>query len=299
VLEALAMLPWSIALLMLSAAADEECALLQSRADLVRKDVSKPWDHHVYLVGTRHKAGSQLLRNIMHLAFDELGATLSCQEHKQQNAVITTTGGHHKCYLKPDIPIHWDNSLLNTSVERTRRIGAEISKPFRGVQIIRDPLQMVASAYCYHHRGNEPGNLFNAPRNITKMGYEEGVPAVAGTMLHTVTEMVKAYLASGTDVHVVRFENLTCSSQDFDSNVAQLYDAMFGGLITDSEMTRIKEVAKQEDLHQGENGLSAGNDHVSDDEDKRLAAAALDLIEPDLLKQYHEFQRVLGYPVGH
>jgi len=64
-------------------------------------------------------------------------------------------------------------------------------------------------------------------------------------------------------------------------------------------MTKIKELAKQEDLHHGEIGLSAGNDHVSDDEDKKLAAAALDLIDADLLKQYHELQRVLGYPVGH
>jgi len=296
------MLSWSIALLLLSAAAEESpesMCLLQSRVDVVRKDASKPWDHHLYLVGTRHKAGSQILRNIMHLAFDELGATLSCQEHKHQNAVITTTGGDHKCYSEPHIPIHWDNVCTDTSLESNRRIGAEISKPFRGVQIIRDPLQMVASAYCYHHRGNEKWNLVNAPPNIMNMSYEEGVPAVAGTMLLTVKQMVQAYQASGTDVHIVRFEDLSRSSQDFDANVALLFNAMFGGLITDSEMTRIRELAKQEDLHRGEIGLSAGNDHVSDDEDKRLAVAALELIEPDLLKQYHEFQRLLGYPVGH
>jgi len=287
---------------MLSASADESpdaSCLLQSRVDIVRKDNSKPWDHHLYLVGTRHKAGSQVLRNIMHLAFDALGANLSCQEHIFTNSIITTTGGHHKCYSEPHIPIHWDNSCEDTILHLNRRIGAEISKPFRGVHIIRDPLQMVASAYCYHHRGNEKWNVFNAPPNIMEMGYEEGVPAVAGTMLPTVKAMVKAYQASGTDFHVVRYEDLTRSSQSFDYNVAQLFDAMFGGLITDSEMTTIKELAKQEDLHHGEIGLSAGNDHVSDDEDKKLAAAALDLIDPDLLKQYHELQRVLGYPVGH
>jgi len=297
------MLSWSIALLILSASAEESpdaSCLLQHRVDVVRKDISKPWDHHLYLVGTRHKAGSQVLRNIMHLAFDALGAKLSCQEHSFTNAVITTTGGDNKCYSKPHIPIHWDNACLGTKVlDLNRRIGAEISKPFRGVHIIRDPLQMVASAYCYHHRGNEKWNVVNAPPNIMEMGYEEGVPAVAGTMLPIVKAMVKAYQASGTDFHVVRYEDLTRSSQSFDYNVAQLFDAMFGGLITDSEMTKIKELAKQEDLHHGEIGLSAGNDHVSDDEDKKLAAAALDLIDADLLKQYHELQRVLGYPVGH
>jgi len=297
------MLHWSIALLMLSAVvAEEECSLLQYRTDLVRKDVSKPWDHHLYLVGTRHKAGSQVLRNIMHLAFDELGANLSCQEYLDQayipSAQMTTKGGDNKCLLRPQIPIHWDNRLSTTVMQRDRHIGAEMSKPLRGVQIIRDPLQMVTSAYSYHHRGQEPGSPM-APSNITKMGAAEGVPGCARTMLGTVKSMVDAYLATGTDIHVVRFENFTRSSLDFDSQVAETFDHLFKGLITDSEMSRIKDLAKQEDLHRGQDGISAGTGHVSDDEEKKLANAALDLIEPDLLQQYHEFQTVLGYPVGH
>ena len=35
--------------------------------------------------------------------------------------------------------------------------------------IVRDPLQMVVSAYCYHHRGAEPNSNL-APPNITEMG---------------------------------------------------------------------------------------------------------------------------------
>ena len=39
------------------------------------------------------------------------------------------------------------------------------------VMIVRDPLEMVASSYCYHHRGAEPHNPMQ--KGIPEMGPEE------------------------------------------------------------------------------------------------------------------------------
>ena len=41
----------------------------------------------------------------------------------------------------------------------------------RGVMIVRDPLEMVVSAYVYHHRGAEDGNPMQI--GIPQMGPEE------------------------------------------------------------------------------------------------------------------------------
>merc|ERR1719210_2420426 len=98
----------------------------------------------------------------------------------------------------------------------------------------------------------EPGSHL-APSNITAMDYVEGVPAVAQTMLPVISDMVGMYQANEGDLYSVRFENLTRSSEDFDSNVALVFDFMFGDLITPAERRKIEIEAKHEDLKRGLN----------------------------------------------
>merc|ERR1712032_1072941 len=109
---------------------------------------------------------------------------------------------------------------------------------------------MIASAYCYHHRGQEPGFLRRfAPPNFTSMDFAEGVPVIAEIMLPIVEQMVNAYRANKGDVYHVRFEDLTRSSKDFDSSVARIFDFMFGAHISLAERHIIEKEAQAEDLH--------------------------------------------------
>eukprot|EP00931_Biecheleriopsis_adriatica_P108948 TRINITY_DN8321_c0_g1_i1.p1 TRINITY_DN8321_c0_g1~~TRINITY_DN8321_c0_g1_i1.p1 ORF type:complete len:320 (-),score=38.92 TRINITY_DN8321_c0_g1_i1:64-1023(-) len=266
-----------------------------------QRSKSKPWDHHLYLVGTRHKAGSQMLRNIMRRAFDSLGANISCKEHKA-GSIITTHGNTHEafgktvknvCEFMSYVPIHWNNGLSALDLQVDRRWAGK--NGMRAVHIIRDPLQMVSSAYCYHHSGQEKGST-NAPPNIMELSPREGVPATAKTMLGTVRTMVGAFNVSDTkDTYVAKYEELTHSSESFDKVVAEMMDFLFYDLISAEEKQTLLINARSEDLHRGEHGYSAGTGHVSDDACKKEADAALELIDADLLSEYQFHQATLGY----
>jgi hypothetical protein len=52
-----------------------------------------------------------------------------------------------------------------------RHEAKDMISDLRGVMIVRDPLEMVVSAYVYHHRGAEDGNPMQI--GIPQMGPEE------------------------------------------------------------------------------------------------------------------------------
>ena len=182
---------------------------------------SKPWDTHLYFVGTHHKSGSQLLRNIMKWAFDYLGANYSCQEHLYQHATITTEGGQHKCKISPDCRIHWDNSVTLDVLQRNRELAGEDG--LKVAHSVRDPKVMLASSYCYHHRGEEYGNPIAPWPEIMTMGPLEGMFAVFPGMMRIFDSMVGIYNNSGSDVYNSHYEDLTASSDSFDDHVGKLY----------------------------------------------------------------------------
>jgi hypothetical protein len=240
---------------------------LQTRQQLLKQavdhDVSvKPWNNHLYFVGVRHKAGSQVLRNIMRKTFDTLGANCSCRvpENGPDASIITTIGSTHLeggkmvpnvCSQEPDCNIHWHNCNLDgTALTEHRGLASKKGIPLRSVHIIRDPLQMVASAYCYHHAGNEmPGSPF-APSNIMELNADEGVPLVAAAMLPVSQAMASAHAVHNiSDDYVLRYENMTRSSADFDSGVAGMFDFLFENMITANMREQIEAVARTEDLN--------------------------------------------------
>ncbi|CAE7330709.1 GIP [Symbiodinium natans] len=291
----------SIVLLAMAAACDDACAqqvlLLQnglhihSRA-LETPNRSRPWDTHFYLVGTHHKAGSQLTRNTMKWAFDYLGANYSCQEELSQRATITTAGGRHKCFLSPDCRIHFDNTMSLDTLQRNRQLAGAAG--LKVVQTVRDPKAMLASAYCYHHRGEEPGNPIATWPDIMTMGPLEGMRDLFPGMMVVFRDMLEIYQNSGRDTYNSRFEDLSYSSDSFDVHVKTLFDFMFGDLLTEEEHEHIRELAKHEDLHRGENGLSAGINHTNSEDCERNTRAVLEQA-PDMYEAVQEIRHALGY----
>jgi hypothetical protein len=281
-------------------------------SDVVSRTKSNTWDKlkdkHLYVVGVYHKAGSQVLRNIMRKAFDELGADYSCRECPLGTSVITSVGSDHMvapnhdkmpnvCSEYPDSPIRWNNCQFPAEdLLADREMAGE--KGMRAVRIIRDPFQMVASAYCYHHAGNEmpwPGSLY-APLNIMKLNATEGVPLVAILMRAAITSMVKAHTeADGRDTYTVVYERLTNSSADFDATVGEMFDFLFADLITSEDRERIETLARTEDLNSEHFDGDSNDEHVSDGACKEQATAALQLMPADLYSLYQEYQAVLGY----
>jgi len=131
--------------------------------------VTHPWDKHIFVVGTHHKAGSQLLRNIMAHFFDILGATVSCQYDGHGDSV-TSLNRENECTLFP-APIRFHNHISKDAILQMKKEAKDMKGDLRGVMIVRDPLEMVASSYCYHHWGAESWNPME--KGIPEMGPEE------------------------------------------------------------------------------------------------------------------------------
>lgn len=273
----------------------------------------KPWERRNYLVATSHKGGSHLLRNVMRRTFDILGATFACTYSKRPDSAFTMTaiGGKNQCNVTK-APIRFANENSPGTIDEMRREGA-----LRGVMIIRDPHDMLASAYVYHHRGMEPWSDVPPP-NISKMGPEEGVIWLAYNMQEIVRNMTKAYLDNGDDVITVRYEDFTKSPAHFDANMAKVLDFLFGEEITEEQRRQILQDARLEDAN-GPYGLTRSMDailahqnpgetlkepsatsegnHSNDQNDEARAKAALNspYMPEDIKYNYTVMRKILNY----
>mmetsp|Transcript_26997 Transcript_26997/g.63384 ORF Transcript_26997/g.63384 Transcript_26997/m.63384 type:complete len:325 (+) Transcript_26997:3-977(+) len=264
---------------------------VQSRAHGLQR-ASKPWETYFYFVGTHHKAGSQLTRNTMKWAFDFLGANYSCQEHHFQHATITSVGGENKCQVSTDCRIHWDNVATQPRVVSNRELAGAGGMKF--AHAVRDPKMMLASSYCYHHRGEEYGNPIAPWPDIMFMGPREGLHAVFKGMMKIMINMALIYTKSEADTYHSRYEDMTESSESFDTHVKALFDFMFEDLISPEEHEEIRNRAKKEDLNRGEHGFSAGKNHTNSEDCEAKALAVLER-SPDLYEPIQELRTAMGY----
>eukprot|EP00913_Durusdinium_trenchii_P002507 g2318.t1 len=174
-------------------------------------------------------------------------------------------------------------------LHRTSSIRAETAKKggFKGVMTIRNPLEMVVSSYCYHHRGAEPWNALGD--NMTDLAPKEGVPEMARRMLLTVRNMTHAFQAAKPEVYVSHYERITGSSAGFNQTIKEI-----GGTRRALGSSVRNMTADDRGLHRGEEGFSfhvdgtadgkMGNDgvnHTSDEQELDEARAHLSLLDQD------------------
>ncbi|CAK8997033.1 unnamed protein product [Durusdinium trenchii] len=189
----------------------------------------KPWEKRVYLVGTCHKVGSQLLRNVMEWTFDALGAKESCQYGGMGAPITFYTPEHTDCAEHPS-SIRFDNHIDAGTISELRK-ETQNTGGFHGVMMIRDPVDMVISAYSYHHRGAEPDNTYYS-MGMPELNPGEGIPVMAVRMLPIVFEMVQAAKKAEPEVMVVSFEKMTKSSANFNHTVQEIVNFLFTDEIT-------------------------------------------------------------------
>jgi hypothetical protein len=230
---------------------------------------SKPWEQIRYLIGAHHKAGTVLLREVMRSSFKVLGVE-----------DIRTFTPH----------IFWSVHLSKSEQDEAHSNATAKGLSLRGVQIIRDPMSMIVSGYCYHHAGNEQHSPC-APQNIMSLTPTEGIPLMASYTLKVVAEM--AGVQFDDDVLTVRFEDWTRSSADFDEQVNQIHDFLFRGVITAAERNDMIEQAKLQDIHR--RSTDVDNSHVSSDECVKNGVAALHLIPDDSKSEIKDYRKILGY----
>ncbi|CAK9094513.1 unnamed protein product [Durusdinium trenchii] len=185
----------------------------------VRRGAPSSWQQRAYLVGCHHKSGTELLRHIMMRTFDVLGGMDSCNYNTTGGQLTSFSPMRSDCQLHP-ARLRYDNHVSGEVIQELRAL-TQHAGGFRGVLTVRDPLEMVVSAYVYHHRGNEPNTGLGM--NIAQMGPEKGVPEMARRMIKTVHYMVDAYKVAPPDMYIIRFEIITNSSKNFNRTIQELH----------------------------------------------------------------------------
>ncbi|CAE7196607.1 abh1 [Symbiodinium sp. CCMP2592] len=230
---------WLPALLVASTDhAEEACAthLVQRKAQprfaeatsAKRKLVDgKPWDVFDFVGAVHHKSGVSLLHKIwIYLFQGVLGA-----QDDNMGEIITPC--YDEC-RNTEAPIRF---IIDTAspelVERQRARAKEKGKGLRVAGLIRDPVSMAVSAYCYHASGQEHLNVVFMPPgwpevSLQTMSPQEGISFVAERMLQYVVNMTDLFEDPADGMVFLHFETATSSSESFDKAVKQILDGLVG-----------------------------------------------------------------------
>mmetsp|Transcript_66796 Transcript_66796/g.92933 ORF Transcript_66796/g.92933 Transcript_66796/m.92933 type:complete len:339 (-) Transcript_66796:173-1189(-) len=264
------------------------------------EQLMKPWDRRQYLVMATHKSGTHLIRNVMRRTFDALGATSSCA-YNDFAIPFTTVGCKQNCTENPS-PIRWANWNDPNHIVEMRKKG-----PLRGLMTIRDPMEMVVSAYVYHHRGEEigPSAAWKIPENLTWLEPSEGLPLMAEVMMQPLSDMVTSFEIADGDTMPVRYEDFLRSSDDFDATYAKIMDFFFGDEVSEDQKKAALASAKLEDSHgpfglsksleKGEVASGQEGDHTNDEQAMNDVRKYLKLIRQETYNQLNLWRTELGY----
>ncbi|CAE6910185.1 unnamed protein product [Symbiodinium natans] len=246
---------------------------------------SKPWHVHKYICVAHHKAGLFLVRDLCKAVFDTLGATPSEMGEWIQPCYPRTC-------VHPKAPIQFWMDLYSYERAQEAREAAG-AKGMRVVGIVRDPVSVIVSAYCYHHRGEEPGNVVFENTTLMHMGPKQGLKFVAERMLQLVENMTSAFEQPFNDTFHLVYEKVTQSSEAFDQQVGEMTSFLFQpDLISPAQRSQVLNATQSADLHRhpGANG-DHGNDKACEDEVRKYVPS----LPPELLSRYRSFQERLGY----
>mmetsp|Transcript_13042 Transcript_13042/g.24660 ORF Transcript_13042/g.24660 Transcript_13042/m.24660 type:complete len:303 (+) Transcript_13042:80-988(+) len=248
-------------------------------------DVWEAYQHLQYLGIAYHKSGVWVLKQLVHSIFPAIGAPDSAIGEWEVPC-------YPGCCSNRSAPIMVLTDMYNPDEEASSR-----AKALQGLRVagsVRDPLEMVASAYCYHHRGQEPLNLmFWPPGSLMAMDEHEGVAFAGSRMLPLVKQMTAVFADPKPDTFRLSYENLTVSSAGFDAEVRRLLRFWFPSLTAaaTSRALRAASVADQH-RHPEEKNFAHGNDEECM---VRARLATQKALPAELLATYRALQRRLGY----
>jgi len=243
--------------------------------------IPKPWESNVYIIGNYHKSGVHMTGGIFFKIFFSLGMTTSSAGNMVYPCSLLNT-----CF-NPDAHVLQVTDMFDPSY--AQKVREKHQKPVFASIAVRDPLMMVASAYCYHHEGQEPLNANFPSKVIKQLGFEEGTNFTAQRMLPFIHKMADSF--EDPSIHAIKFERLVESSESFDLEVKKLIDFMFPKLLSSSQRQAALEASWSYDLRR--NNLDPG--HTNSKDCEQTALKATDKMDPVLLRSLHELRERLGY----
>ncbi|CAE7368046.1 unnamed protein product [Symbiodinium natans] len=248
------------------------------------------WENGIhYLAVAYHKSGVDLMKGLLQDIFHALGAPDEALGR----------------WIRPCYPLSCANfaaparvllDMYTPALEAEERAAAP--QGMRVAGSVRDPLDMVASAYCYHVRGREILNVMALTPLVMFMDVQAGVDFLAGRMLQLVEDMAAVFAAPANDTHRVDYERMTGSSVGFDVELDKLLTFWFEDRLTDAEWAAALSAGRRQDLHRHPPKDHRGLLHTNSPDCMAQARLATRSIPEDLRSRYQALRRRLGYSTG-
>jgi hypothetical protein len=167
---------------------------------------------------------------------------------------------------------------------------------WRGVQVIRNPVEMVTSAYVYHlHQVVDCDGC--ACHLFENLSVAEGLKMQAACTKKDVLEMMKVY-ESKEDLLTLRLEDFMSSSGSFDEQIKALFDH-FGGDVHSAKMALLAKDASNYDLRRNPEPPGSqigGGPHTASFASKEIIRTAWDTVKDmDVFKELQHYAEQLGY----
>jgi len=172
---------------------------------------------------THHKTGTFLM--------SALGRILSKVRGERLGMGASSRSG--TLQMLQDCRSHsWTFQVPN--VDRSIAEAVQSCPSFRAVHLIRDPLEMLASAYIYHLQSSDTGGMRTGPRVLRGLSLEAGLQKEArveagydGEMFGTLPEMAEATEVLKTDPRVLSMD-LAEFERDFTEASHRLFVFLLG-----------------------------------------------------------------------
>lgn len=258
------------------------------------KDVVCSRDHQrIWLYASHHKSGTELFRNLARYQSLLLGQPACVNNGCARNGGPCT-------YAYPSTQtdpahIYFSCHLFVKQLEALQRFAGN---DWRAVHVIRDPVALVISGYIYHMRsGNR--DLDGQTPAIRSMSTSEGLRKEAEFALaKAIPQMVDAVKWENehhANTLIMRLEDFTRSSQDYDASVRSLYDFLAGDVFCPKWLTMLSQMASKDDLNRPHAAPAGGFNHVAEKDIKLEVKAALHSIPKELMAQLQDARKQLGY----
>jgi len=219
----------------------------------------------VLVVGTHHKTGTFLVENLLQ---EMQKSILDAGHHANISNYYNTE--RYKWRLLED-EHGWSSEILLIHLRNT--VAADFKKledrfgvgAFRYLQIARDPVSLVISAYLYHMHSDDCANA--CPDDLQQMRnarVTQGLRMQSGRALVTTLKEQRevAELICTKNPAQYRAMLLNEFSDNYDDAVAELYNFLAGGLVTDEVIAAAKLRAGEHDVKRWSEDRKNKNEHV-------------------------------------
>lgn len=240
----------------------------------------------LWVFGVHHKVGAHIIRPLAGYLVNSLGHSACSADD------CGFVEGHKRCehFSERERARVWFACHFNTTqLQEARRVALESHRPLRVIHVVRDPLAVVVSGYLYHMRAQD----YLPSVAMLNMTLAEGIAVEAQHAINwQLREMNELYQDPGSDVKVIRLEDLIRSSESFDQTVSSMYNFTVGD---QADHTQLDAMIKASATQDRRRHPDVDTEHVNPEALKSEAARVLLSLPQEIFGRLHEYRNSLGY----